>query len=231
MTPVRIVLAGLLSLCVAACGSFTYEGTPLGKLRGQLLVIWVGEDRFVYWPLTKDPLTFTLGPDLQQKLGIQTIRPGLMYTDGGSIPRPLRALDGFSPWGYAPAYILHDWAFAAHHCIMQGRPDPNDLVEYDKIKRFAFEDSAALLAEVMKTLMVDKRVRTNAEAFNLISLGVDSVIARNLWDTTAVDSCEPVTDADRTLIEAALGQHKLKGFVPGVRSSQKPPLIVHSQTF
>ena len=85
---VRAVLAVFLTVCVAACGSFTYEGTPPGKIRGQLLVIWVGEDRFVYWPFTNDPLTFALGPDLQQKLGFQTIRPGLMYTDGGSIPRP-----------------------------------------------------------------------------------------------------------------------------------------------
>jgi hypothetical protein len=231
MTAARAILAVLLTLCVAACGTFTYEGTPPGKLRGQLLVIWVGEDRFVYWPFTKDPLTFTLGPDLQQKLGVQTIRPGLMYTDGGSIPRPLRALDGFSPWGYAPAYILHDWAFHAHYCIVQGMPDPNDMVEYDKIKRFAFEDSAALLAEVMKTLMVDDRVRTNPEAFNLISFGVDSVVARNLWNTTAADSCDPVTAKDRKLIEDALNQKTLRGFLPGVRSSRKPPLIVHSQTF
>jgi hypothetical protein len=229
MTAVRAMLAVLLTICVAACGSFTYEGTPPGKIRGQLLVIWVGEDKFVYWPFTKDPLTFTLGPDLQQKLGFQTIRPGLMYTDGGSIPRPLRAFDGFSPWGYAPAYILHDWAFAAHYCIVQGTPDPNDVIEYEKIKRFAFEDSAALLAEVMKTLMVDDRVRTNAEAFNLISFGVDSVVARNLWDTKA--ACDPVSAKDRKLIEDALKQKTLHGFIPGIRSSRKPPLIVHSQTF
>jgi hypothetical protein len=231
MTVVRAMLAILSTICVAACASFTYESTSAGKLRGQLLVVWVGEDRFVYWPYTNDPLTFTLAPDLQQKLGIQTIRPGLMYTDGGSIPRPLRAFDGFSPWGYAPAYILHDWVFAAHYCIVQGKPDPSDIVEYEKIKRFAFEDSAALLAEVMKTLMVNDRVRTNAEAFNLISFGVDSVVARNLWDKTATNSCDPVTPADKQLIKDALGRKTLHGFVPGMRSSQKPPLIVHSQTF
>jgi hypothetical protein len=231
MTAIRAELAIFSAFCVAACASFTYEGTSPGKLRGQLLVIWVGEDRFVYWPYTNDPLTLALASDLQQKLGIQTVRPGLMYTDGGSIPRPLRAFDGFSPWGYAPAYIMHDWVFAAHHCIVEAKPDPTDMVEYDKIKRFAFEDSAALLAEVMKSLMVDHRVRTNAEAFNLISFGVDSVVARNLWDATTATSCEPVTATDRKLIEDALKRKSLHKFVPGVRSSQKPPLIVHSQTF
>lgn len=83
----------------------------------------------------------------------------------------------------------------------------------------------------MKTLMVNDRVRTNAEAFNLISFGVDSVVARNLWDTKASNSCDPVTPADRKLIEDALKQKTLHGFIPGVRSSHKPPLIVHSQTF
>jgi hypothetical protein len=232
MILVRMILASLLALCVSACGSFTYDGTPPGQLKGQLLVIWVGEDRFVYWPRTNDPLTFTLGPDLQQKLGVQTIRPGLMYTDGGSIPRPLRALDGFSPWGYAPAYILHDWAFHAHYCNVADVPhDARDATEYEKISRFEFEDSAALLAEVMKTLMIDDRVRTNSEAFNLISSGVDSVVARNLWNSTAAGLCGQVTAPDQAMIENALKQKSLRGFLTGSRASRTPPLIVHSQAF
>lgn len=232
MISVRVILASLLALCLSACGSFTYDGTPPGQLKGQLLVIWVGEDKFVYWPRTNDPLTFTLGPDLQQKLGVQTIRPGLMYTDGGSIPRPLRALDGFSPWGYAPAYILHDWAFHAHYCNVEEVPhDPKDAMEYEKISRFQFEDSAALLAEVMKTLMINNRVTTNSEAFNLISFGVDSVVARNLWNSTAADLCDPVSPEHQAMIEDALRQKSLRGLLSGAGSPGKPPLIVHTQMF
>lgn len=230
-TIVRAVLAVLLTICVAACVAVSYNGTTPGQLHGQLLVVWVGEDKFVYWPDTRDPLIYSLAPALSQKLGITTIRPGLMYTDGGSIPRPLRAFEGFSPWGYGPAYILHDWVFAAHHCIVQGKPDPNDPIEYDKIRRFAFEDSAELLAEVMKTLMVNKRVRTNPEAFDLISFGVESIVARNQWDTTAPTSCEPVTAKHKEDIEKALSRGKLHGFVPGERISRQPPLIVYSQTY
>ncbi len=231
MRTLRIILAVLLTLTGGACAIFSYEGTAPGELKGQLLVIWVDEDRFVYWPKTNDPLVFGLGPALQRKLGIKAIRPGLMYTDGGSIPRPLRAFDGFSPWGYGPAYILHDWIFAAHHCIMQGRPDPEDPIEYDKVKRFTFDDSAALLAEVMKTLMANNRVRPNAEVFNLISFGVDSGVARNLWDTSDPKSCQPVTADDRKAIEDALRRKSLRTFAPGERSPRKPPLIVYSQTY
>ena len=226
-----MIFAGLLTITLGACAFFTYEGTAPGQLKGQLLVVWVGEDRFVYWPKTKDPLTFELGPALRAKLGISSVRPGLMYTDGGSIPRPLRAFDGFSPWGYGPAYIMHDWIFAAHHCLVQGRPDPQDPVEYDKVKLFSFDDSAELLAEVMKTLMVDKRVRTNAEVFNAISFGVDSVVAKNLWNTSDPTSCDPVTDHDRKLIEGALSRKSLRAFVPGERAPRRPPLIVYTQNY
>jgi hypothetical protein len=126
---------------------------------------------------------------------------------------------------------MHDWVFSAHHCIVQGKPDPTDIAEYDKIRLFSFEDSSALLAEVIKTLMVNDRVRPNAEAFSLITFGVDSVVARNLWNTTTADSCDPVTSAHKKLIEDALQRNTLRGFVPGLRSPRKPPLIVHSQRF
>lgn len=231
MILLRFIFAGLLTLTLGACAVFTYEGTAPGKLKGQLLVIWVGEDKFVYWPKTKDPLRFELGSALRAKLGIDTVRPGLMYTDGGSIPRPLRAFDGFSPWGYGPAYIMHDWIFAAHHCLVQGRPDPQDLTEYGKVAKFGFEDSAELLAEVMKTLMVDNRVRTNAGVFNAISFGVDSVVAKNLWDATDPQSCEPVSAKHIADIEQTLRKGALKSFVVGSGAPKKPPLIVYTQTY
>jgi hypothetical protein len=154
-----------------------------------------------------------------------------MYTDGGSIPRPLRAFDGFSPWGYGPAYIMHDWIFAAHHCLVQGLPDPQDPVEYAKVAKFGFEDSAELLAEVMKTLMVDNRVRPNAGVFNAISFGVDSVVAKNLWDSTDPQSCEHVSAKHIADIERTLRSGALKSFVVGSGAPKKPPLIVYTQTY
>jgi hypothetical protein len=43
-----------------------------------------------------------------------------MYTDGGSIPQPLRAIKVYSPWGYAPAFLVHDWLFAIKQCKRPG---------------------------------------------------------------------------------------------------------------
>jgi hypothetical protein len=64
-----------------------------------------------------------------------------MYTDGGSIPRFLWGVKGYSPWSYAPAYIVHDWLFEAHHC------------GYTPDNRYSFEDSVAVLAEGLKAVM------------------------------------------------------------------------------
>jgi hypothetical protein len=229
----RLMAASLLG-GLSACVSFTYENTPRGILRGQLIVIWVGEDRFVYWPYTKDPLTFELSPSLQQKLGIKELRAGLHYTDGGSIPRALRALDGFSPWAYAPSYVFHDWVFAAHHCIVHGRPDmgdSRDSAEYEKVRKFSFEHSAALLAEVMKTLMVESRVRPNPRVFNAISFGVDSVVAKDLWNSTDPTYCAVVSDADKKLIEDAITTKTLRATARGADAYRNPPLVVHRQSF
>ena len=230
MLRLRLIFSCVLLLTLSACAVFTYNGTMPGRLKGQLLVVWVGEDKFLYWP-TKDPLTFTLSPELHAKLGVRTIRPGLMYTDGGSIPRALRAFDGFSPWGYGPAYIMHDWIFAAHHCLVQGNPDPKEPIEYEKVSRFTFPDSAQLLAEVMKTLMVDKKVRPNAEVFNAISFGVDSSVAKTLWDSTDPKSCEHVSAEHIRDIEGLLRSGGTKPFIARDRARRSPPVIVYSQPY
>src|ERR1019366_6291836 len=59
----------------------------------------------------------------------KVIQPGLMYTDGGSIPRIAQIFGGFSPWGFGPAYAVHDWIFFGRHCILDGEDGPwfNDI--------------------------------------------------------------------------------------------------------
>jgi hypothetical protein len=93
-----------------------------------------------------------------------------MYTDGGSIPRLLWSVPGFSPWGYGPAYIVHDWLFAAKHCA-----DP----AYAWV---TFDDSARALGESIKTLMEQDIARKSPELLYLIVEAVKTPIAHDLWE-------------------------------------------------
>jgi hypothetical protein len=47
MQNIRLLVSALL-MGLTSCATFTYEGTPYGDLKGQLMVIWVGADKFVY---------------------------------------------------------------------------------------------------------------------------------------------------------------------------------------
>ena len=98
----------VFALFVSACSS-TYLAVRPGQFSGKLDVRWIENDRFLFLSRTEEPFVFKR-PDGQ------IIRPGPMYTDGGSIPRLLWGIKGYSPWGYAPAYIVHDWLFEAKHC-------------------------------------------------------------------------------------------------------------------
>jgi hypothetical protein len=141
-----------------------------GTLSGKLIVQWAGENRFVYLPDASDPLTF-IGSD-----GTRVV-PGRMYTDGGSIPPVFWAAQGFSPWGYGPAYIIHDWLFEQHHC------------RYAGWEEISFADSARILGEVIDTLMTKGDVPPNPTARNMIEIGVRTGIAKAAWDRP--EACEP----------------------------------------
>ena len=154
---------GALALLTAGCASMAYESTKTGTLTGKLQVRWIQPDRFIYLPDASDPLRFVTSDQ-------RTIQPGIMYTDGGSIPRMLWSMPGFSPWGYGPAYIVHDWLFAAKHCA-----DP----AYAWV---TFEDSARALGESIKTLMEQQVAPRSASLHYLIVEAVKTPIARDLWD-------------------------------------------------
>jgi hypothetical protein len=104
------MLAGVVLLC--GCSTLHYDRTQPGELKGKLTVEWVRPDEFVFRPDKHRPLTFI-------RRNKDVITPGLMYTDGGCIRRPLWAIRSYSPWGYAPAYI-HDWLFHVKNCQLPG---------------------------------------------------------------------------------------------------------------
>jgi hypothetical protein len=157
----------------SSCSRFAYDQIQPGKFEGKLTIRWVEPDRFVYIPDRLDPLSFTTP-------GRPPIVAGIMSTDGGSIPRLFWGVPGYSPWGYAPAYIIHDWLFLAHHCAFP---------EYQTIE---FEDSAQILAEGIKTLMVAGIAPEDETTLWAIYEAVKSRIAKSIWNNP--NACNQITD-------------------------------------
>lgn len=110
----NIARMAALGLALSGCATVDYLHTPAGQFKGTVFVMWVGEGNgsgdgnFLFVPDPRDPLIFTRA-DPQSLGGV--IQPGLMYTDGGSIPKIAQVFNGFSPWGYAPGYMIQDWLF------------------------------------------------------------------------------------------------------------------------
>jgi hypothetical protein len=175
----------LLFLMLAGCVS-PFLTAQLGRINRPVNTVWVGEDKFVYVP-GPPGLNFAF-----ETSNGRIIEPGMMYTDGGSIPRFAQIFKGFSPWGFGPAYIVHDWIFYAQHCYID-RFEP-DKAQYDDARRFAdvygtggygpidFNMSAQILAEVIKTIIDDQEVRPENVPAAVISSAVDSVFALALWN-------------------------------------------------
>jgi hypothetical protein len=94
-----------------------------------------------------------------------------MLTDGGSIPRPLWVVRNYSPWGYAPAFIIHDWLFAVKHC------------EYPGFENLTLDGAALIMSEVMKTMMLDPK-KGHVDKLTLYAMyeAVRSPFAQVVWD-------------------------------------------------
>jgi Protein of unknown function (DUF1353) len=167
-----LVVAAVLLIpsCDDLRSGFFYDRTDTGTLKGRLIVEWIDQDKFIFEPDPKDPLTFT-------RKDKEVIQPQTMYTDGGSIPAPLRALKSYSPWGYAPAYIIHDWLFAMKHCKVPG------------FEKYDLEKAATILAEVMKTVMENPKYGgPNKLVHYSIYEGVRSPTAQKYWDAGTCDT-------------------------------------------
>ncbi|MGA0596435.1 hypothetical protein [Enterovirga sp. CN4-39] len=215
-------LAALTScLLLGGCATVDYADLSPGKLSGSLFVMWVGEGegsedgRFLFVPDPDAPLTFRR-PDPQQPGAI--VKPDMMYTDGGSIPRIAQVFNGLSPWGYAPAYMIHDWLFVARHCLVDGDP----TTQHRLLADVTFEDSAEILGEAIKGLIAAKRVKPNDLAGSAITGGVGSVVARQLWDARGACAENRVSAADRDAAEAAIpGSSKaFQRSIPGRRPAR-----------
>ncbi len=162
----------LESIWTAYEGDEFYEELGVGALHGLPTVTWFHADRFIYRPDVANPLRYVTASGRE-------IVPQVMETDGGSIPQLLRGFKKLSQWGYAPAFLIHDWLFVAKKC---GVAPDND---------WAFEDTAWIMAEVMKTMtergVTDmlgqtQKMPKQEDIIYLMYLAVMSGPARRVWD-------------------------------------------------
>lgn len=170
----KVIAAASAALLLTGCTdwlySWFYDGTDTGELKGKLVVEWIDQDKFLFLPDPNDPLVFT-------RKNKEVVQPGKMYTDGGSIPPALRALKSYSPWGYAPAFIVHDWLFVMKQCKIAGFED------YD------LDKAATIMAEAMKTVMENPKYGgPNKLAHYTMYEGVRSSVARDYWDKGECDT-------------------------------------------
>lgn len=173
------------SIATGYLGDALYDHLGSGVFSGRPIVEWNGYD------FANDRPTFVLRQNPASPFRYTTakgrvIEPRLMDTDGGTIPLALHGVAKFSPWGYGPAYIIHDWLFVAHKC---GLAPDNDI---------SFEELADILGEAIKALTVSgyetcdgaRRFFPKAEdTLYLIHKAVGSRIARGMWDDFANVVC------------------------------------------
>jgi hypothetical protein len=166
---VAVAALALPASCTELLYGRAYDSTDTGQLKGKLIVEWVDQDKFIFVPDATNPLRFTRKDN-------SVIEPQRMYTDGGTIPPPLRAIKSYSPWGYAPAFIIHDWLFAMKHCKVPG------------FENYDVDKAATVMAEVLKTLMQDPRYGgPNKLVHYSMYEAVRSQTARDYWNS---GSCE-----------------------------------------
>lgn len=116
-------------------GSFENIGTiRLTWVDGEAAV----EGLMLYTPDPQAPFSFVDHSGLR-------ITPGAFLTDSGSIPGWATSLTGIEKTGYLPAYLIHDWEYALHHCKRLGSDRTRAAVD-------------ETLFEGVKTLMVSGAV-------------------------------------------------------------------------
>jgi hypothetical protein len=198
----RIALAALVAMN-GGCANVDYASVEKGSFEGEVAVVWLrgtegpGDGTFVYVPTPRKPLTFTRP---EGKTAGAVIVPTMIYTDGGSIPSVGRLFNGLTPWNYGPAYIVHDWLFRAKQCLNANSPNP----DYAVVRNLTFQDSAEIIAESIKALQEEGRVRKDDVSAAVVTAGVTSPITRSYWNQKG--PCKEVSAADSRLALEAVGR-------------------------
>lgn len=206
----RFLMSCLVLLALSACGYVNYKDLKAGSFSGAVHVYWVGENNtafgdgnFVYVPVRGQELTFTR---TRANGEVQVIRPEPFYTDGGSVPKPLQSIGGMSAWGYAPAYIIHDWLFVARKCVNDGKQPTAHEVEI--VGDMSFQESADIMGETIKTLIESNRVKRRDLSPVAISWATAGPVSRNLWNE---ETCVRLHPTHLANIQHLIGDGRLAG--------------------
>ena len=141
---------------------------PIGKFNNldSLRLRWIEPGVFDYLPKAEVPFSFT-------RYNEETIVPRRMFTDGGTVPRLVRWIGQLDPWGYTPAYLLHDWIFEVHHCnVATGTPNEGHT----------FEDSSNILMEAINTMRVTGLAVASPFTFGMIDFATSTFVAKRFWN-------------------------------------------------
>ncbi len=193
----------LLALCgLAACAGKPYADDRAGRFAGRLQVVWVsqgnqdaGDGNFLYVPSGGRPLVFKRPAGVD---GPAEIQPGLLFTDGGSIPKLLQIFGPLSPWGYGPAYVIHDWLFVVHHCFVDGTPRPGTV-------DLSFPQSVDILGEAIRTLQTDHYAKVDEGAGVAVVAAVGAPITRAKWDRRGACPPPPTQEQVRAVLRVLPG--------------------------
>jgi len=145
-----------------------YKDFQIGRFENidSIRLGWIRSDRkkdwFEFIPRKVKPFAFI------RHTG-ERIEPRRMFTDGGSVPRLLWSVSGYSPWGQGPAFLVHDYEFDAHHCGIGSK---------------SFDEVTLTMMEAVKTLMESQLSHKDESTFHWIHAGISSNVARKAWDRT-----------------------------------------------
>lgn len=152
-----IAAACLLPILFGSCAAsrFYAQVDGSGVITGHPNVEWKQPDKFVYVRNRNPEFAF-------KRPNGETIRPSSIETDGGSIPRFLWSQKSYSPWTYAPAYLVHDWLYEAHRRkVPAGTDAQGHEVFYTK------EQADWIMAEIIKSQMQQPKFDTRQSPTHL----------------------------------------------------------------
>lgn len=199
----------MLCLLLGACTTLS-QSSPLigGSLSGKVSLGWENTTEYVYLPDTAKPLTYTFPASFNladsQVIALnptlRMIKPQAMFTDGGSIPRILWSADGFSPFDYLPAYVVHDWLYFQNRCHGKAASYFKNFKEFPYSKDLADRILADTLESIDRKLAEKGKNRpANAAQVRALIFKAVKDFGNTAWSRP--DDCIPPPDPTLTITQ------------------------------